>query len=219
LVRQADQRANEAPESRPKTGVDRCLVRQADQRANRWGGTDVRIDVGASDGGGAVLDRRLWTRIVGALGGAALVAAIAAGSVLAATTDVGIAGFSFSPKSVTINVGDTVTWDNSDAQHHTATADDGSFDTGPISSGTPKSVKFSTAGTFAYHCSIHPTMTATLVVKAAAGGTPPATDTVVAPSTAVRSATPIDGLIAPAALAVAWLIGFRAIRRRVAAER
>jgi plastocyanin len=165
-----------------------------------------------------VLDRRLQARIVGALGGAALVAAIAAGSVLAATTDVGIAGFSFSPNSVTINVGDTVTWDNSDSQHHTATADDGSFDTGPISSGTPKSVKFSTAGTFAYHCSIHPTMTATVVVKAAAGGTPPATDTII-PPTPVASASPIDGLAAAAALAFAWLFGFRLIRRRLAGAR
>jgi plastocyanin len=163
----------------------------------------------------AVLDRRLWTRIVGAIGGASLVAAIATGSVLAATKDVGIAGFSFSPNSVTINVGDTITWDNSDAQHHTATADDGSFDTGPISSGTPKSVKFSTAGTFAYHCSIHPTMTATIVVKAATGGTPPATDTMVP----ARPPTAIEGFVGAAALAVAWLVGFRAIRRRVTVER
>ena len=165
------------------------------------------------------MDRRLQARILGALGGAALVTAIAAGSALAATTDVGIAGFSFSPNSVTINVGDTVTWDNSDVQHHTATADDGSFDTGPISSGTPKSVKFSTAGTFAYHCSIHPTMTATIVVKEAAGGTPPATDTVVASSAAAVSAPPIDGLAAAAALALAWLFGFRMIRRRLAGAR
>jgi len=163
-----------------------------------------------------VLDRRLRTRIVGALGAATLVGAIAAGSALAATQDVGIAGFSFSPKSLTINVGDTVTWDNSDLQHHTATADDGSFDTGPISSGTPKSVKFSTAGTFAYHCNIHPAMTATLVVKAAAGGTPPATDTVVP----ARPPTAIEGSLGAAALvALAWLIGFRAIRRRVAVAR
>jgi plastocyanin len=163
----------------------------------------------------AVLDRRLWTRIGGALGGAALVAVLGAGSALAASHQVGIAGFSFSPKSLTINVGDTVTWDNSDVQHHTATADDGSFDTGPISSGTPKSVTFSTAGTFAYHCNIHPTMTATLVVKAATGGTPPATDTVVA----ARPSTAIEGFVGAAALAVVWLLGFRTIRRRLAVAR
>jgi len=152
---------------------------------------------------------------VGALGGAALVAALAAGSVLAASHQVGIAGFSFSPKSLTINVGDTVTWDNSDSQHHTATADDGSFDTGPISSGTPASVTFSKAGTFAYHCNIHPAMTATLIVKAATGGTPPATDTV-APT---RPPTTIEGFVGAAALAVVWLLGFRTIRRRLAVAR
>jgi plastocyanin len=162
-----------------------------------------------------VLDRRLRTRVVGALAAAALVAALAAGSVLAATNDVGIAGFSFSPKTVTISVGDMVTWDNSDAQHHTATADDGSFDTGPISSGTPKSVTFSTAGTFAYHCSIHPRMTGSIVVEAAAGGAPPATDTVVP----ARPPTAIDGFVGAAALAVVWLLGFRAIRRRMAVAR
>jgi plastocyanin len=165
--------------------------------------------------GEAVLDRRLRTRIVGALGGAVLVGALAAGSALAASHQVGIAGFSFSPKSVTIAVGDTVVWDNSDVQHHTATADDNSFDTGPISSGTPKSVTFSTAGTFAYHCSIHPTMTATIVVKAATGGTPPATDTAVP----ARPATAMDGVLAAAVVGLAWLSGFRLLRRRLAVAR
>jgi plastocyanin len=104
----------------------------------------------------------------------------AAGStVLAADHAVDIAGFAFSPQSITIAVGDTVTWSNADAQNHTATADDASFDTGTIAGGTSKSVTFETAGTFGYHCKIHPAMTATIVVQAAAGGgsNPPPTDT------------------------------------------
>lgn len=104
----------------------------------------------------------------------------AAGStVLAADHAVDIAGFAFSPQSVTVAVGDSVTWTNADAQNHTATADDASFDAGTIAGGTSKSVTFATAGTFGYHCKIHPTMTATIVVRAAAGGgsNPPPTDT------------------------------------------
>jgi len=91
-------------------------------------------------------------------------------TVLAADHAVDIAGFAFSPGSVTVAVGDTVTWTNADAQSHTATADDASFDTGTIARNTSKSVTFSTAGTFGYHCKIHPQMTATVVVQAAAGG-------------------------------------------------
>ena len=112
--------------------------------------------------------------IVGAAGALSLVIAVAPAA-LAADHGVDIAGFAFSPQSITVAVGDTVTWSNSDAQNHTATADDGSFDTGPISSGSPKSVTFSTGGTFAYHCRIHPAMTGTVVVTGAA--TAPATDT------------------------------------------
>src|SRR3954453_5757407 len=95
----------------------------------------------------------------------------------AADSSVDIAGFAFSPQSVTVKVGDTVTWANADAQTHTATADDGTFDTGSISGNTSKSVTVTKAGTFAYHCKIHPTMTATLVVEAAAA--PPSTDALV----------------------------------------
>jgi plastocyanin len=112
--------------------------------------------------------------IVGAPGALSLAIALAPAA-LAADHAVDIAGFAFSPQSITVAVGDTITWSNSDAQNHTATADDGSFDTGTVSSGSPKSVTFSTAGTFAYHCRIHPAMTATVVVEDAA--TAPATDT------------------------------------------
>ena len=118
---------------------------------------------------------------VAASGGAAaalLVAAMLAGgaTVLAADQTVDISGFAFSPRELTVSVGDTVTWANADAQGHTATADDGAFDTGTIAGNAAKAVTLTSAGTFAYHCRIHPTMTATLVVTAAAGAPPP-TDT------------------------------------------
>ena len=48
---------------------------------------------------------------------------------------------------------------------HTVTADDGSFDGGPLATGATFSQTFSTAGTFSYHCKIHPSMTATITVS------------------------------------------------------
>lgn len=115
-----------------------------------------------------------------------VVALAVAPAVLAADTGVDIAGFAFSPQSVTVNVGDTVTWSNADARSHTATADGGTFDTGTIGRNGSKSVTFDTAGTFPYHCRIHPSMTATILVQAAT--TPPPTDTEsIAPS-------PVSGL-------------------------
>ncbi len=75
-----------------------------------------------------------------------------------------IKNVSFTTKEVDVAVGGTVVFDNQDTQAHTATADQGSFDTGRIEAGTKKTVSFATAGTFAFHCSIHPTMKATVVV-------------------------------------------------------
>jgi plastocyanin len=118
--------------------------------------------------------RRAWT-VASMVAGLALALALVAPA-LAATKNVTIAGFAYSPNPVTINVGDTVTWTNNDAASHTATGN--GFNTGTISTGNSKSVTFNSAGTFDYHCSIHPSMTGTVVVKATSGGgTAPNTDT------------------------------------------
>ena len=76
-----------------------------------------------------------------------------------------IQGFAFSPTTLTVAVGATVTWTNDDTTTHTATADDGSFDAGKIAPGQTATATFSKAGTFAYHCTIHPQMKATIVVQ------------------------------------------------------
>jgi hypothetical protein len=120
---------------------------------------------------------------------------------LAATRHVTIAGFAYSPNSVTVNVGDTVTWTNNDGVGHTATGS--GFDTGTISAGASKSVTFDAAGTFAYHCTIHPSMTGTVVVRTASGGTAPDTDT--APIDPGRDGTWMS--IALATLGVVMVVG------------
>ena len=78
---------------------------------------------------------------------------------------VSIANMSFGPSSLTVKVGTTVTWKNNDGYAHTVTSDDGtSFSSGNIAGGASYSYVTKTAGTFGYHCSIHPGMTATLVI-------------------------------------------------------
>ena len=129
-----------------------------------------------------------------------LVAVLGAGTVAAADQAVTITGFAFAPPSVTVNEGDTVTWDNQDGMAHTATGSGGAFDTGNLADGASAAVTFDTAGTFAYACSIHPTMTGTVIVEAAATAAPsteaPATD---APASDGPAVTPAATDSAPAA--------------------
>ena len=169
--------------------------------------------------------RRFLTR---ALAGALLGIALAGtGVALAADHAVSISGFSYSPGSVTVAVGDTVTWTNSDAQAHTATADDASWDSGSIGNGASGTVTFSTAGTFPYHCSIHPEMTGTVTVQAAASGggggggggaTTPPTDTSASAGSGSTddgsSGAPAGWLAVVAVVAAAWIGGFAVARRR-----
>ena len=78
--------------------------------------------------------------------------------------------FAFSPATITIKVGTTVTWTNNTSAPHTVTSDDGTtFDSGlntPIgANGGTFSFTFTKAGTFTYHCQIHPFMKATVIVQ------------------------------------------------------
>ncbi len=79
-------------------------------------------------------------------------------------TEVSIANFAFSPDTLTVKAGTTVKWTNNDTTTHTVTADDTSFDSGNLDPGKSFSFTFKQAGTFSYHCSIHPTMKAKIVV-------------------------------------------------------
>jgi amicyanin len=87
-------------------------------------------------------------------------------AVAAASGSVTIADFSFSPGTITVNQGDTVTWVNNGPTPHSATAS-GAFDTGILRKGQSGSHTFNEAGTFAYICTPHPYMKGTVVVQAA----------------------------------------------------
>ncbi len=83
---------------------------------------------------------------------------------------VSIKNMAFNPGSVSVTTGATVTWTNNDTTIHTVTADDGSFNSGNIAIGATYSRAFSSAGTFSYHCTIHPEMTGKVVVTTATSG-------------------------------------------------
>jgi plastocyanin len=78
---------------------------------------------------------------------------------------VGIENFTFSPGEVTAGVGETITWTNEDSAPHTATLDDGACDTGNIAQGSTAGLVFDAAGTYPYHCTIHPNMTGTITIQ------------------------------------------------------
>jgi plastocyanin len=78
---------------------------------------------------------------------------------------ISIAQFQFGPKTVTVPVGTTVTWVNRDDDAHTVTADDGSFTSAGLDRGEQFSHQFTAPGTYAYHCALHPHMTARVIVK------------------------------------------------------
>jgi amicyanin len=81
------------------------------------------------------------------------------------THNVSIQNFAFSSPSVTIKKGDTVMWINKDSMAHTVTGDNGGPASGNIGMNQAYSFTFKTAGTFAYHCAIHPYMKGTVIVQ------------------------------------------------------
>ena len=87
-------------------------------------------------------------------GSAAACATAPAGSTAAAT--VTIKNFAYTPQPVQAKVGDVIAWKNDDSAPHSATMDDASCDTDTISSGASAMLVFTAAGTYTYHCKIHP---------------------------------------------------------------
>jgi len=138
----------------------------------------------------------------------------AAGAVQA-TQAVRIIDFAFEPAALTVAPGTRVTWTHAGQAPHTVTSDTGAFDSGRLTGGQTFTFTFTSAGTFAYHCEIHPNMRARVVVQAAApapamaGAPRPAA----LPSTGVTVAAEGAGVGWPAALLVALaLAGAAAVR-------
>lgn len=125
-----------------------------------------------------------------------LIVGASATTTAAADMAITIQGFAFNPATITVPVGTKVTWTNKDAATHTVTSDSGVFDSKNLPTGNTFSYTFSQAGTFAYHCNIHKTMTATIVVMAAAVA-PAASAPTAAKAPAAAAAPSTTGSAAP----------------------
>ena len=85
-----------------------------------------------------------------------------------ASNTVTMPGLSFSPSTLTVTKGTTITWKNTDATAHTSTSEtSGIWDTGNIPAGSSATTTFNTAGTFGFHCTYHSAMgmTGTITVR------------------------------------------------------
>ena len=71
----------------------------------------------------------------------------------------------FSPGTITVDMGTTITWTNNGADWHTVTSDGAVFDSGTMDPGDTYSRTFNTAGTFPYHCENHIGMNGTVIVN------------------------------------------------------
>ncbi|HZU13663.1 MAG TPA: plastocyanin/azurin family copper-binding protein [Chloroflexota bacterium] len=70
----------------------------------------------------------------------------------------------YEPNPIRVRVGQVVAWVNKDHEAHTVTADDGSFDSGPIAYGSTWRWVFARPGTYAYFCTLHPGMHGVIIV-------------------------------------------------------
>lgn len=79
--------------------------------------------------------------------------------------EVFIDNMKFTPSSITVSAGTTITWTNQESVAHTVTSNTAIFDSGNMANGDTFSYTFSTIGTFPYYCKYHSSMTATVIVQ------------------------------------------------------
>ena len=95
----------------------------------------------------------------------AFAATLMAAPAFAADHAVTIKGMKFDPPTLSIAAGDTITFTNEDGAPHTATAEDGAFDTGRLSKGQSATVTVDAAGEHPYKCQIHTSMKGAVTVQ------------------------------------------------------
>ena len=100
----------------------------------------------------------------------ALAATLPAAAARATETEVKIDNFAFAPQRIVVQAGTTVTWINADDAPHTVASSTKVFKSGALDTEDKFSFTFTTPGTYEYFCSLHPHMTGTVVVEAAAAG-------------------------------------------------
>jgi amicyanin len=112
--------------------------------------------------------RNIWVAIALAAAVLAPAAIFPTAFVQAAETEVNIDQFTFYPQRITVKAGTTVTWINEDDVPHTVASSSKVFKSKALDTAGKFSFTFTTPGTYAYICSVHPYMTGAVVVEAAA---------------------------------------------------
>ena len=107
---------------------------------------------------------RALTALLAALGAVTIVTASGAAAAKPERHTVSVVATSFAPADLTVNAGDRVVWTNKDPYPHTVTSS-GAFDSGSIAAGKSWRLKPRKAGDYAYICTLHPNMKATLKVE------------------------------------------------------
>ena len=153
-----------------------------------------------------------------AVGGAVGAGVLAMGVVMlsaapALAASVSAVDFKFVPKTVTISVGETVTWSNNGQSPHTVTGS--GFNSGNLNPGQSYSHTFGAPGTYAYHCQYHVQqgMVGTVIVTGSGGGggsSPPTS----LPNTGLGSGSGIAVVVGAALLLAGTIILFGLRRRR-----
>ncbi len=130
-------------------------------------------------------------RLAAALVASVVALTMGASFALAQTSNaaVTIADFQFTPATLQVAQGTTVTWTNNGPTNHTTTSDTGVWDSGVLQAGRSFSFRFNTPGTFAYHCMIHPSMKGTITVTAATAA-PASPSSAAAPAPSPSAAAP-----------------------------
>jgi plastocyanin len=168
-------------------------------------------------------------RSLAAIGAVAATAALAVGTALAADQTVNIVGLEFQPPEITVNVGDTVTWEVTESigSPHSVTSgeagtdDEGAlFDSGPsglANVGETFQHTFEAAGTFPYFCTVHGESMSGEVVVIAAGASAPAGEPEPNEGGEAEGIPPERKLIAAAVLGATLvvLLGAAAVWRRL----
>lgn len=109
--------------------------------------------------------RRDALRLCASLAALPLTAAIASAAGHATAHRVTIKGMKFTPDTLAIKAGDSVTWVNEDNVRHSATDLNGAFDTGLLNTGQSATMTFGGAGRFNYRCTPHGNMRAAIIIS------------------------------------------------------
>src|SRR6266568_1697774 len=125
-------------------------------------------------------------RVLAALAVAFLVLFQAPSPAAAASFSVQIENYAYAPSSITVEVGDTITWTNDDTAPHTITTSSGpqALSSPYLSKGQSWGFTFRAPGTYSYYCAVHPYMRAQVIVRAQAAATTQAVVTHAATSAA-----------------------------------